>query len=115
MATEVIMQTKPATTGSSRTAALRRALRSPGQGDRNQELQQLIATSGDPDNVAAVPILLRALATRKQPEQLILEALRALGLRRVAAVVDQHMNELILAARERLEPTDDDDELPELD
>ena len=47
----------------------------------------------------------------------IVAALRALGLRRVAMVVEQQMDELLRAARERYEPPDEDelDELPALD
>ena len=100
-----------------RTAALRKALKAKDSSSRSQILQHFTATSGDPENVMAVPLLLRALANRREPERQIVDALRALGLRRVAAVIQEHMPELVEAARSRIEPLDDDelDELPALD
>jgi hypothetical protein len=116
MGAEVNMQPKSASSGIQRTVALRRAFASTDPGARQQVMQQLISTCGDPDNVAAVPTLLHALAGRKEPEHLVVETLRALGLRRIAAVVDHHMDELLEAARARIEPTEDElTQLPELD
>ena len=105
------------TTAAERTATLRKAFKARDSSSRSQILQQLIATSGDPENVIAVPVLLRALANRREPERQIVDALRALGLRRVGAVLEHHMPELVEAARSRIEPLDEDelDELPALD
>ncbi|MBK8975747.1 MAG: hypothetical protein IPM29_07460 [Planctomycetes bacterium] len=93
---------------------LRQSLRSRDSARALQMLEELIQRTGDPDAVTAVPTLLRALASGRLPQDDTVAALRALGLRRVAWVVEQHMSELIEAARIRLEPPDED-ELPALD
>lgn len=111
------MSTPRSPSATDRLANLRVALRAADPAARQRVLQELVATAGDPDNIAAVPVLLRALARRREPERQIVEALRGLGLRRVAALIEQHLPELVAAARERSEPPDPDEqaELPALD
>jgi hypothetical protein len=115
MPLEVLMHHKSATPESSRTVALRHALHAPDLAVRRRLLQELLAAR-EPDDVTAVPVLLRALAARLQPEDLLVEALRALQLRRVATLAEHHVDGLRAAALAGHSPSAEElVELPELD
>ena len=103
------------TNESSRTLALRLALHAPDLEARRRLLQEMIAAR-EADDVSAVPLLLRALVARLQPEGLLVEALRALQLRRVATLAERHLDGLRAAALAGPSPSEEDQaDLTELD